>query len=45
MMGVKKGFEKDVIPLDAYLDAIRNLSKKQFKQLSKMSRLGNHLGI
>ncbi len=45
MMGVKKGFEKEVISVEDYLEAIRELSKKQFKQLSKMQRLGQHLGI
>ena len=41
MGAVKKGFEKDAIPLSDFLHHIRALSVKQCKKLQKMEKIDN----
>jgi len=36
---VKKGFEKDAIPVQDFLKQIRQLSMKQCKQITKMHKI------
>jgi len=39
MGALKKGFEKDAVPLSEFLQHIRALSVKQCKKLQKMSKI------
>ena len=39
MAAVKKGFEKNAVPLNEFLKIIRQLSAKQCKQVHKMQKI------
>ena len=43
MSAVQKGFEKDAINLPDFLQSIRKLSGKQFKQLHKMGKINEKM--
>ena len=43
MSAVQKGFEKEAVDLPNFLQAIRKLSGKQFKQLHKMGKINEKM--
>lgn len=44
MAAVKKGFEKDAVDIKSFLKEIRNLAKKQCKQIQKMKKIEAAMG-
>ena len=43
MSSVQKGFEKGAVDLPDFLQAIRKLAGKQFKQLHKMGKINEKM--